>query len=192
MCPIMRHMRTNKKLRRDKRVAAMTIKRKTALVAIVVVFVLTAGSALARWTGFLSLGEKKKSGQIEKVEIQNFVSPSKEYVYAGGRLIATEEPPGTGVDTIGLYNPSGGAFFLRNSNTSGIADVTFSFGPAPAAGFIPIAGDWNGDGVDSTGLYDPATGAFFLRNSNSTGSADVLFNFGAAGLKPICGDWDGL
>jgi hypothetical protein len=50
---------------------------------------------------------------------------------------------GDGVDTIGLYNPAGAAFFLRNSNTAGVADVTFTYGPA-GSGFMAIVGDWNG------------------------------------------------
>ncbi|HKA23013.1 MAG TPA: zinc-dependent metalloprotease family protein, partial [Blastocatellia bacterium] len=95
-----------------------------------------------------------------------------------------------GVDTIGLYNPSGAAFFLRNSITGGIADVSFAYGPV---GLIPLSGDWNGDGIDTTGLYNPATGAFFLRNSNSGGVADISFPYGpaGAGFIPIVGDWNG-
>jgi hypothetical protein len=95
-------------------------------------------------------------------------------------------------DTVGLYNPATGVFFLRNSNTAGPADVTFQYGPA-GQGWRPIVGDWNGDGVDTAGLYNPATGFFFLRNTNSAGPADVTFQFGSAnvGWTPISGDWNG-
>jgi len=101
-------------------------------------------------------------------------------------------PPPHHTDTIGLYNPAAGAFFLRNSNNGGIADISFAFGPA-AAGFIPLVGDWNGDGVKTIGLYDPAHGSFFLRNSNTGGTADIAFNYGPAGLGfvPLVGDWNG-
>ena len=47
-----------------------------------------------------------------------------------------------GTDTIGLFDPTNGIFYLRNSNTDGVADVTFAFGPKPGAA-KPIAGDWN-------------------------------------------------
>jgi hypothetical protein len=50
---------------------------------------------------------------------------------------------GDGIDTIGLYNPAGAAFFLRNSNSGGIADITFTYGPAGMA-FKPLVGDWDG------------------------------------------------
>src|SRR5262249_37894638 len=95
-------------------------------------------------------------------------------------------------DTIGLYSPANGAFFLRFSNTSGVADNTFFYGP-PNAGWIPLAGDWDGDGIVTPGLYNPATGTWFLRNSNTTGMADLTFLYGPANLGwiPIVGDWDG-
>ncbi len=101
---------------------------------------------------------------------------------------------GVGADrasNIGAYEATTGAFFLRNSNTPGAADIVFTFGAGGTA--VPLVGDWNGDGVDTIGVYDPATGAFFLRNTNSSGPADVLFTFGAggAGLVPIAGDWNG-
>jgi hypothetical protein len=49
---------------------------------------------------------------------------------------------GAGVDTVGLYNPATGVFYLRNSNSAGFADVTFTYGPA-GAGWIPLVGDWD-------------------------------------------------
>jgi hypothetical protein len=97
-----------------------------------------------------------------------------------------------GADTPGLAVPATGAWFLRNSNTSGPADRAFSYGPG-ASSLVALAGDWNGDRVDTVGLYDPAAGAFFLRDSASGGPADATFSFGAggAGFMPLVGDWDG-
>jgi hypothetical protein len=46
---------------------------------------------------------------------------------------------GDGVDTAGFFD--NGNFHLRNSNTTGPADLTFSFG---RGGDLPVAGDWNG------------------------------------------------
>lgn len=99
---------------------------------------------------------------------------------------------GPGADGPGLYAPSTGAFFLRNSSSNGPADIVFTYGAA-GSGLVPLTGDWNGDGVDTPGLYSPATGAFFLRNANSGGAADLVFTFGAggAGFVAITGDWDG-
>jgi hypothetical protein len=91
-------------------------------------------------------------------------------------------------DSIGLYDAATQTFFLRNSNSTGPADITFGFG---AAGDLPITGDWNGDGTDTVGVYRPSTGGFFLRNTNSAGPADIAFQFGVGGAVPLAGDWDG-
>jgi hypothetical protein len=94
-------------------------------------------------------------------------------------------------DTAGVYDTSTGAWFLRNANAGGGADVVFSYGAGGA--LVPLVGDWDGDGVDSPGLYDPSTGAYFLKNSTAGGGADIVFTFGAggAGAVPLAGDWDG-
>ena len=55
---------------------------------------------------------------------------------------------------VGQYDPLTSTFYLRNSNSPGLADLTFIYGPA-GAGSMPLVGDWNGDGVDTIGLYDP-------------------------------------
>src|SRR6476659_3273164 len=75
---------------------------------------------------------------------------------------------GDGVDTIGLYDPSTGAFTLQDPSPNRAGDIAFHCGPGGSS--IPITGDWDGDGVDTIGLYVPSTAAFFLRNSNSAGS----------------------
>jgi hypothetical protein len=100
--------------------------------------------------------------------------------------------PGSGADTAGVYVASAGAFFLRNSNSGGAADVTVSYGPV-GAGWTPLVGDWDGDGDDTPGLYDPSSGFFFLRNASTPGPADLVFSFGpgGAGVEPVTGDWNG-
>ena len=95
-------------------------------------------------------------------------------------------------DTVGLYNPTSGTFYLRNSNSAGVANVSFRYGPANA-GWVPLTGDWDDNGTDTIGLYNPATGTFYLRNSNSAGVANVVFRYGPTGRGwiPLVGDWDG-
>jgi N-acetylneuraminic acid mutarotase len=87
-------------------------------------------------------------------------------------------------DTVGIFRR--GQFFLRNSNTSGNADLAFAFG---ADGDVPLAGDWNGDGITTVGVF--RNGTFFLRNSNDSGVADIAFAYGGAEDIPLAGDWDG-
>jgi hypothetical protein len=93
-------------------------------------------------------------------------------------------------DTAGIYVPSSGAWFLRNTNSPGPADVTAIYGPPS---LVPVAGDWNGDGVDSLGVFNATTSTFFLKNVATGGPADVVAGFGPpnAGSIPIVGDWNG-
>ncbi len=113
----------------------------------------------------------------------------------GGAFVFNLQRPSvasSGSDTVGIYAASTGAWFLRNANSAGGADVVFTFG-AGGSGFVALRGDWDGDGDDTPGLYAPSTGAFFLRNTNAAGGADVVFTFGAgnAGYVPMVGDWNG-
>lgn len=82
---------------------------------------------------------------------------------------------GDGTATIGFYVPSSGAFFLKNSNDAGDADIEpFTFGLG-GLGYLPMAGDWPRDAGgkgDRVGLYLPSTGDIFLRWSLANGTAD--------------------
>jgi hypothetical protein len=100
-------------------------------------------------------------------------------------------PPG-GSDTAGVALPASAAWFLRNANTPGPADLTFTYGQANPT-WVAIDGDWDGDGDDTPGLYAPATATFFLKNSPGPGPADLVFTYGPAGVgwTPIAGDWNG-
>jgi len=89
-------------------------------------------------------------------------------------------------DTTGVFRPSNGLLYLKNSNTSGFADVAINYG---MAGDCPVVGDWDGNGTATIGIY--RDGTFYLRNSNTIGFADMVFAFGLPGDQPIAGDWDG-
>ena len=91
------------------------------------------------------------------------------------------------VQTIGIFRPSNANFYLRNTNTTGVADANITFG---ASTDLPIVGDWNGDGIDTPGLY---RNGLFILTDNASNPAVATYNFalGIAGDTPIVGDWDG-
>ncbi|MEP7290092.1 MAG: SBBP repeat-containing protein [Chloroflexota bacterium] len=92
------------------------------------------------------------------------------------------------LDTIGIFRPSAARFYLRNSNTTGPADLTTVFGSSTD---LPVVGDWNGDGIDTVGIYRSSTGQFFLRDSNAASALTVYsFVLGAPGDLPMSGDWN--
>ncbi|MBX3065179.1 MAG: hypothetical protein KF726_19520 [Anaerolineae bacterium] len=105
-------------------------------------------------------------------------------------------------ETIGIYRPSTNTFYLRNSNSTGFADITLSLvslGMDPV-NFrdVPVVGDWNGDGIDTVGFYrrgrvsdNAGAGLFVLSNSNISPQADYSFILGNPSDTPLVGDWDG-
>ena len=119
-------------------------------------------------------------------------APEIVFNYGG---VANEVPltgdwDGDGIWTPGVYRPTTGEFRLRNSNTTGDADVTVHFGPVPGTGILPVTGDWNGDGVTTVGFRQGPQ--FQLTNSNISSplSLDKVFSiYGAATAKPVTGNW---
>ena len=92
-----------------------------------------------------------------------------------------------GNDTVGIYRTSNNTFYLRNSNVTGVADITIQFGSTDTS--YPIVGDWNGDGIDTIGIYETTSAQFSLRDSNTAGTADYTLTLGYPGDQPIAGRW---
>jgi hypothetical protein len=93
-----------------------------------------------------------------------------------------------GIDTPGMYRRSNGFAYLRNSNTTGVADVEFHYGNPSD---IPLAGDWDGDCFDTLAIYRPSEGRVYLSNQLGTRAADQSYVFGNPGDVPFAGDFDG-
>ena len=96
-----------------------------------------------------------------------------------------------GIDTPGLYRQSDGYAYLRNSNSTGVADVSFVFG---IPGDVPIVGDFDGDGCDTLSVYRNSH-VFIINelgeNGGSLGDAELDYWFGVPGDAPFTGDFDG-
>jgi len=105
--------------------------------------------------------------------------------YATGKIYNIRYQP-LAADTVGVFRPGNGALYLKNSHTTGFADVAINYG---LAGDYPVVGDWDGNGTDTIGIY--RNGVFYLRNSNTLGFADFTVAFGSPGDQPIAGDWNG-
>jgi len=89
-------------------------------------------------------------------------------------------------DTTGLYRLATQEFLLRNSNTSGGADLTIALGQN---GDLPVTGDWDANGVTDVGVLQ-TSGEFLLRlDENST--VTVQFFQPPPDNLPVAGDFDG-
>jgi len=130
---------------------------------------------------------KLNGGQTYYIEIAQYngYSVGSEVTPTGGTLHFRALAVG-GPDTVGVFRPSNGALYLKNTNATGFADIQINYGQA---GDYPVTGDWDGNGTDTIGIY--RNGSFYLRNANTIGFADLTFPFGAPGDQPIAGDWNG-
>jgi hypothetical protein len=93
---------------------------------------------------------------------------------------------GDGTDTVGMFRPSNGFVYLRNTNDFGVADIELFYG---IAGDVPLVGDWDGDGFDTLAVYRDSR--VFVSNELVTGPAELEFFFGVPGDRPFAGDFDG-
>ena len=154
----------------------------TPIVAGVAGLVLSANS-------YLSANEVQTILQSTADDVNANQYPGTDIYMGAGRVNANRAVqaalPVLARDTTGVFRPSNGALYLKNTNNTGIADVQINYG---LPGDYPVVGDWNGDGTATIGIY--RNGSFYLRNSNTIGFADIVFPFGAPGDQPIAGDWD--
>jgi subtilisin family serine protease len=132
--------------------------------------------------------------------------PNYLFVSYGSGFGAEQDMPvagdwdGDGDDTVGVWRQgvTEAQFRLRNSNSAGAPDLTFTYGDVATMYYDdwPVVGDWDGDGDDTVGVWRSASGgalsSFLLRNSNSAGSADYSIPWGKHSTDlAVVGDWDG-
>lgn len=117
----------------------------------------------------------------------------------GGQIPVVGDWDGDGVDTPGwvstVYHcgasddaqsscrPADSHWALRNSNTSGDAELEFNFDVVGK----PVVGDWDGDGDDGVGAV--REGMWWL-TFDLDRSVEREFRYGQDGDTPIVGDWD--
>jgi hypothetical protein len=100
---------------------------------------------------------------------------------APARAALRSTPPDLGHDRIGVRR--GDTWFLRDALDGGPSRSYRE----DVAGWLPVAGDWDGDGSGSVGLF--SAGTFRLRDHER--GAVRLVRFGGRGDLPVVGDWDG-
>ena len=113
---------------------------------------------------------------------------SKEYIYAGSRLLAVEDANATAVPPtdLAVWRPSSGVWYVLGG--PGSAQTYQQWG---ATTDKPAPGDYDGDGKTDFAIFRPSDGSWWVINS-STGSAGVaLHGWGASTDIPVAGDFDG-
>ena len=78
--------------------------------------------------------------------------PQMQGVFLGnsGDVAVAGDWTGKGYDTVGVFRPSNGMIFLKNTNQTGFADIALNYG---FPGDKPVVGDWDNNGTDTIGVY---------------------------------------
>ena len=91
---------------------------------------------------------------------------------------------------------TGTTWELRNTATTGGADLTFDFG---IEGDVPVVGDFSNSGVRTVGavrgvrhgVAGTSQLVWYLRQVEGPGDPDLVIRYGRPGDIPIVGDWNG-
>jgi hypothetical protein len=111
---------------------------------------------------------------------------SKEYIYAGSRLLAVEDananaaPP----SDLAIWRPSSGEWWVMAG--AGTQQVTQGWG---LSGDVAVPGDYDGDGKTDFAVFRPSDNNWYLIYS-STG-ASGQFAYGTSDDKAVPADYDG-
>ena len=110
---------------------------------------------------------------------------SKEYIYAGQRLLAVEDananatPPAD----LAVWRPSEGDWYVLKAGQGIIQQLGQD-------GDIPVAGDYDGDGKADLAVYRPSSGVWFIERSSDSTLQTQEWG-GSSYAVPVPGDYDG-
>lgn len=112
---------------------------------------------------------------------------SKEYIYAGSRVLAVEDANTTAPapSDLAVWRPSSGQWYVMGG-AGGSQQVTQNWG---TSGDLPVPADYDGDGKTDFCIFRSSTNKWWLLRS-SNGTYDEL-GFGANGDVPAPADYDG-
>jgi hypothetical protein len=128
------------------------------------------------------------SGQADVTPFQ-FGDPGDVPVCGHWGLGSMNSPPqpgnGPGVaETPGVFRD--GVFYLRWSDTTGVADQTVPWGDP---GDVPVVGRWNSS-VAISGVGVVRNQVWFLRDVSAPTTFVPPFTYGDPGDEPVVGDWN--
>ncbi len=134
----------------------------------------------------------KSQNQSWLGSLNPFVEPtaapqlSKEYIYAGGRMLAVEDANASAAPPadLAVWRPSTGYWYVLGGQ--GSQQTSFLWG---GAGDTPVPGDYDGDSKTDFSVFRPANGYWYI--SNSSNGYTIELYFGAQTDQQAQADYDG-
>lgn len=111
---------------------------------------------------------------------------SKEYIYAGSRLLAVEDAAASAAQPadLAIWRPSTGYWWVMGGTGSQQTSQVWG-----VSGDTPVPGDYDGDGKTDFCVFRPSNSSWYLVYSSSGGSTQI--GFGTTGDLVAPADYDG-
>jgi hypothetical protein len=113
---------------------------------------------------------------------------SKEYIYAGSRMLAVEDANASALPPadLAVWRPSSGTWYVLNSSNQQWTSQSWGL-----SGDIPVPGDYDGDGKTDFSVFRPSNNYWYISYSSTTGGY-ISYPFGSSNLdKTAQADYDG-
>jgi hypothetical protein len=119
---------------------------------------------------------------------------SKEYIYAGGRMLAVEDANASAAPPadLAIWRPSDGNWWVMGGQ--GSTQTTVQWGSGGGNGVlsdIPVMGDYDGDGKTDFSIFRPGTGTWWIKKSSTGDTSSYAVGFGLQDDKVAQADYDG-
>jgi hypothetical protein len=185
---------SQKRAKKRKACGAVSMRGNRLVVAVTLALMCVFGSGI-----LAQVNSRRPGKEAAGVSVMSLTpgSPSKEYVYAGARLIATEEPGGTqgtgaggfdfGTDhmsDISIFRPSDGSWWILNP------DYTQTVVGWGVNGDVIVPADYDGDGTCDIAVFRPSNGTWWIKPSSDPANY-IYKQFAEPEDIPVPGDYDG-
>jgi hypothetical protein len=138
------------------------------MIAALVIALCLAGLTLAYWRAPNLTTRNRASLSAASLPQQSSPAPalSKEYIYAGGRLVATEEPAGSGSNNNPGYNPV--SDFSATQNPNGVWSYGAKAAPGSALSLYTVHSNAYGTGMETWSMNGSCCSMITRNNTGST------------------------